>query len=208
MRLLPGSDQERLGRVSPERTTGRGLIQEIQASYCDGEPLTQGICGVKGGAGLLAGGEGGRLAGLSGHLGWGGASAPADRIRRTAEVPPTVVGLHAMRPSGHRNGLSGGKGWVAGHLPTGPLSGGHVSDTQEGDHRSAGQTDWDRPPQPNSDIRSKLDGALRHHGTPGRGTPWDGQIQVRRPCPPDGGGEGGDPTATCRGDGDRSGRGP
>ena len=67
--LIPGSNQDRLSRVSLERTAGGGLLQGIQDPDCNGEPLPWGLCGVKGGAGSLAGGESGRLEGLSGHLG-------------------------------------------------------------------------------------------------------------------------------------------
>ena len=55
-------------------------------------------------------GESGRLAGISGHLGWGGASEPADRMRRPTEVPPTGMSLLATRHPGHSDGLSGGRG--------------------------------------------------------------------------------------------------
>ena len=48
---------------------GGGLLQGILAEDCDREPLPQRIRGVIGGAGLVAGGESGRLAELSGHLG-------------------------------------------------------------------------------------------------------------------------------------------
>ena len=50
------------------------------------------------------------MAGLGGHLGWGGDSAPADRIRGPEEVPPAVVVLCAALHPGHRDGISGGGG--------------------------------------------------------------------------------------------------
>ena len=51
----------------------------------------RGLRGVKGCAGSLAGGESGRLAVLSGKLGWGGSLAPAHRICGPVEVPPAGV---------------------------------------------------------------------------------------------------------------------
>ena len=54
--------------------------RSISLLFCD----NQDTHGVKGGAGLLAGGEIGMMAGLSGHLGRVGASASSDRIRRPA----------------------------------------------------------------------------------------------------------------------------
>ena len=106
VQILPGADQRHLGGISTERPAGEGLLQGIRALDCEGEVLPRGLCGVKGGAGLLAGGEIGRLMGLSGHIGWGGASAPADCIRRPIEVPPEGVGLFATRHHRHRYGIS------------------------------------------------------------------------------------------------------
>ena len=60
----------------------------------------------------------------------------------------------------------------------------------------------------NSDSVGELDGVLRHHGKPRRRDSWDSRIQVGQPYPPDGGGEGRDPTATYEGHRDRPGRGP
>ena len=81
MRLLPGTNQEHPGCIFLERLAGGGLIWGIRASDCDGEPPPRGIRGFKGGEGFLAGGQSGRLVVFSGHLGWGGALAPADCIR-------------------------------------------------------------------------------------------------------------------------------
>ena len=110
MRILHGADQESLGRISLKRNSGRGLLLQIWALYCDGGPLPQGIRGVKGGTGLFYVGESGRLEGLRGHLGWGGASTPADHIRGPAEVLLAGVGLRAMCYPGHRDRLSSGRG--------------------------------------------------------------------------------------------------
>ena len=97
MRLLPRANQEHLVRVSPKRTAGAGLIQGVWDQDCDWGPLPWGLRGFKGVLGSLARRESGSLAGLSVNLGWGGASAHADRIRRPAEVPPAGVGLCATR---------------------------------------------------------------------------------------------------------------
>ena len=45
-----------------------------------------------------------------------------------AEVSPAGLVLRATRHPGHRDGLPGGRGFIAGHLPPRPLSGGHGSD--------------------------------------------------------------------------------
>ena len=50
-------------------------------------------------------------------------------------------------------------------------------------------------------MRGKLDSVLHDHCSPRHGALWGGQVQVRRPRPPDEGG--GDTLATFRGDGDR-----
>ena len=152
---------------------GRDLLHGIQALYFYGEPLPQGIRGIKGSVDSLAGGKSGRLAVFSVHLDWGGASAPVDSICRPAEVPPERVGLCAMCHPGHRDGLPGGRRYVEGHLPRGHLSGGKDTDPPEGDHRSASQTGRYRPPQPNLDHGGELDGILRDHGAPCHGAPWD-----------------------------------
>ena len=106
-RLLPRSDQERLSRVFLERTAGGGLLQGIWASYCDRGPIPRDLSGVKVGAGSLSSRECGRLVGLSGHLGWGGALAPTDIIHGPGQVPPTGVVLRATRHPGHKDGISG-----------------------------------------------------------------------------------------------------
>ena len=94
----------------------------------DREPLPWGLRGDQVNAGLISGREGERLAGFSSHLGWGGMSAPADRIHRPAEVSPSGVGLCATRHPVHGDGLLGGRGCSAGHIPTGILSEGHRTD--------------------------------------------------------------------------------
>ena len=152
-------------------------------------------------------GESGKMAGISGHLVWGGASTSAYRIQGPAEVPPEGVSICAMRNPGHRYGLSSGRGCVVVHLPPEPLSGGYISDPWEGNHRYDGQTGWYFPTRPNSDCRGELDGVLHDHGAPRYGAPRDGRIMVGRPRPPDGGGEGGYMTETCGGCGDHPGRG-
>ena len=86
--ILPECDQEHLGRVSPEHPAGGGLLLGIRSSDCDGKTLPWGLCWDKGGAGLIARGECGRLVGFCGHLGRRGVSVPADRICGPAEVPP------------------------------------------------------------------------------------------------------------------------
>ena len=108
--------------------------------------LPCGIRGDKRGAGPLTGGEGGRLAGFGVHFDRGGAPAPADRTRGPAKVPPAGLGLCATRHPRHWDGLPCGGEYAARHLTPGPLSGGHVTDPQEGNHQSAGQTGRDRPP--------------------------------------------------------------
>ena len=110
MNILHGSNQYILGHVSPECTAGGGLLQGICAQYCDGKPLPWGLHGFKVGAGSLDGGESGRLTGIIGHLFWGGASAPADRIHSPEEVPPAGVVLRATLHPGHRDGLPSGRG--------------------------------------------------------------------------------------------------
>ena len=45
-RLLPGSNQEHLGRVSPERPAGGGLLLGLRNPYRDREPLPRGLLGV------------------------------------------------------------------------------------------------------------------------------------------------------------------
>ena len=144
--LLPGSGQEHLGHVYPERPAGGGLIPGLRTPDRDGKLLPWGICGDQGGAGPLAGGEDGWLEVFSGHIGRGEASEPVDRMRGPAEVPPSGGGLHAMRHPGHWGGLPGIEGCAAGNLPPGPLSGGHGTDPQEGYDRSANQTGRDLPP--------------------------------------------------------------
>ena len=80
------------------------------------------------------------------NLGWGGMLATADCLRWPAEVPPAGVVLCAMRHPGHRDGLTGGRVCVAGHLPPGPFSGDHGTYPQEGNHWSTGQTGRYWPP--------------------------------------------------------------
>ena len=122
-RLLPGSNQEHLGRVSPERPAGGGLLLGLRNPYRDRETLPRGLLGVQGGSGSLAEREGVRMVGFSGHLGQGGVSAPADRIRSPVEVPTTGVGLRETCNPGHRDGLPGSRGCATGHLPPVNLSG-------------------------------------------------------------------------------------
>ena len=50
------------------------------------------------------------MAGLGGHLGLGGVSAPVDRISGTAEVSQTGVGFYAALHPWHMDGISGGGG--------------------------------------------------------------------------------------------------
>ena len=75
------------------------------------------------------------MAGFGGHLGWGGMSEPADRLRGPVEVPPAGVGLYAARHPGHRDGVSTSGGQAAGDITPGPLSGGNIPDTWEVDHQ-------------------------------------------------------------------------
>ena len=74
------------------------------------EPVPQGICGVKGGAGSVSGGEYCGMPVLSDQFGWGGALAPADHICGSVEVPPTGLSLFAIRHPRHRDGLSNDRG--------------------------------------------------------------------------------------------------
>ena len=154
------------------------------------------------------GGEIRRLAGFSGHLGQGGASEPADHIRGPEELPPPVVVLCVIHHPRHRDSLTCGRGYVAGHPPPEHISGGHGTYPREGDQRSDGQTGWYCPPQPNSDRGGKVDSVLREHRAPRHGNLWDGHIQVRQKCPTVGRGEGGDMRETCGGVRDCPGRGP
>ena len=146
MRLLTGANQEHLGCVSPERPVGRGLLLGLRNIDSDRKPLPWGLCGEQDGKGYLARGERERLSGFGCHLGRGGALSPAERICGPAEFLPAGVGLCAAHHPGHRDGLPGGGGCAAGHLPPGPISGGHGTDPREGNHQSAGQTCWDSPP--------------------------------------------------------------
>ena len=178
VRILPRVEQEHLDRVSLERPVGGGLLIGVQSKDCPGEPLPQGVLGSKAGARFLAGGESAILAGFSGHLGWSDVSAPADCICGPAEVTLSGVGLHATRQPVHRDGCPNGRGCAVGHIYPIPLSGGHVSDQWEGNHRSSVQIGWYHPPRPNSDRRGELDIVLSDNGAPSRGVPPDRRIQV------------------------------
>ena len=147
--FLPRSDQKNPGRVSPERTAGGGILPGLQPQSSDRKFLPQGVRRHQVGAESLAGEEGRLMVGFGGHLGRGGASAPADCIHGPEEVPSAGLVLHAMRHPGHRYGLPGGGGYALGHISSVPLSGGHIIDPWEGDHQSDVQTGRDYSPRPN-----------------------------------------------------------
>ena len=140
MRLLPGANQEYLGCDSLERPASGDLLPGIWTPDRDRKLPPWGLCDDQGGAGPLDWVEDGRLVGFGGHLGWGGALAPADRIRGPTEVPPVGVGLCEMRHPRHRDGLPGGGRCAVVHLPYGSFSGEHGTDPREGNHWPAGQT--------------------------------------------------------------------
>ena len=140
--------------------------------------------------------------------GWGGVSAPADRICGPAEFPLLRVGLRVTYHPGHRDGLPGGRGCTAGHLNPGNISGDHCTYLWEGDNWTASKTGQDRPPRPNLDCGGELDGVLCEYEAPHCGAPQDGRLQVRQSFPPDEGGKGQDTTETREGGGDRPGRVP
>ena len=206
--LLPGAEQEHLGHVSPESPVGEGLLPGLRPQDSDGNPRPWGFSQDQGGAGLLAGVEGGRLAGFGGHFYQGGVSAPVERIHGPAEFPSSGVGLRETRHPRHWDGLPGGGGHAAENLPPGYLSVGHVSYTRERYHWSAVQIVQDFPPQPDSDRGGELDGILHDHRAPCCGAPRDGKFQVGISCPPDGEGERQDTIETCRRVRDQPGRGP
>ena len=74
----------------------------VQNTNCDRKPIPQRLCQDGYSAGMVAGREGCGMAGLGGHLGWGGVSSPTDCIRGPAEVPTAVDGIHAARHFAHR----------------------------------------------------------------------------------------------------------
>ena len=158
MRLLPGSNQEHLCRVSPERTAVGGLLLWLRTVDRDREQLPRGIHGFKGDSVSLSRIEVGMLEGFSCHLFQGGASEPADRICGPVEVPPAGVGLHTTRHPRHRDGLPGGRVRSAGQFPAGPLSGVHITYSREGNHYYASKIGQYHPSRPNSVRGGELDG--------------------------------------------------
>ena len=87
---------------------------------------------------MVAEREGAGLDGRGQYNGGGGAQEPAGLILRPVEVPPTEVGLCAMRHPVNWHVISGSGGCAAGRISPGPLSGGHVSDPLEVNHWYAG----------------------------------------------------------------------
>ena len=61
-----------------------GLLLEVRDAGRDGESVPQGICWDGDITGSVAGVEGYGVAIFGGYLGWGGTSAPADRLHRPA----------------------------------------------------------------------------------------------------------------------------
>ena len=110
MRILLGANQEHLGHVSLGLTVVTGLLSGVRVIDRDGEPIHWGLRRDGDGVGTVAGGEDCGIEVLGGHLGWGGASAPADRIHSPEESPPSGVGLRAVCHPGHRDGISAGGG--------------------------------------------------------------------------------------------------
>ena len=86
------------------------LQRDLNRTRISGEPIPRGLCRDGGRPDKVAVGEDFGMLVLSGHLGWDGASAPADGILGPEEVPPIGVGLCAARHPCHRYGISGGKG--------------------------------------------------------------------------------------------------
>ena len=110
MRLLPRADKEHHGRVSPEIASCGGLLSGVRVTGCNRYPVPLGLRWDRDSVGTVDGGEGCRMTVFGGHLGWGGASAPADRLHGLAEVPLAGVGLCAACHPGHRYSVSGGGG--------------------------------------------------------------------------------------------------
>ena len=73
-------NQENICRISLKRTAGGGLISGVQVTDYDRELIPWGLCRNGDSSGAVSGEKGCRMPGLSRNLGWGGASAPTDRI--------------------------------------------------------------------------------------------------------------------------------
>ena len=93
MELFPGADREHLGRVSTEHPVGGGLILGVRPVIRYEKQVSRGICGYRGGAGLVVKGKCRGVTRCSVHHGRGGGQSTTDRLHGPAKVPLAGVGF-------------------------------------------------------------------------------------------------------------------
>ena len=133
MGLLPGSNQEYLGRIPVEHGQRRGISLGNGFESGQGEWLLWSFHRQPGGRDNLVGREGARVDRVSKEAIRGGPQEPKVCLQRTAEVTPTRVGINAEGHPIHMRRLWTSRDVPLGHVHPGPLPG-----RRRGNHRARG----------------------------------------------------------------------
>ena len=98
MGILSRAHQEHLGGLGAECTPGQGILPRGGGTGGHGEPIPWGLRRGAGDGGPVVAGEGGGVGGICQEPCRGGPQAPVVRLRGSAEVTPTGLGI---RVEGH-----------------------------------------------------------------------------------------------------------
>ena len=175
-RLLPGSNQEHLGRGLGERSPGRGTLSGARDPGDDRTQVPGGLHLGRRGGKEMAEGKYQRVDGVRDYPCLGRPKAPAVFLRRTAKVPPAGVGFREEGDPSSRGIIwpsgGGSKGYLCASVVWRPA----VGSAGARGHPPARQAGGTGPSRPFPDGPWELDGALCYHRTLSRGTQRPGGV--------------------------------